>query len=334
MRMLHILLWSEDGKTTETQELSLLRKAYAEKTHRLWLDLDTPTEKELSLLKDLFQFHPLAIKAVRDLVGAPKIDVYENYVFLVLHRVFYHFDTEKCELREFEVFFSDRFVVTVHQAHLSRTFETTRKQVCEHQLELGQHGTGYLLFRLLSMAIEDYRPAVEGWQDALDDIEQSVFKRTHNQVMEKILEFKKLVTRMRRSLLPERELLIELYENEDLTLFTRATSPYFKIVLDNMNVLMEELEGLREHATSIFEIYAAMLTIRINESSHQLNFVMQRLTIAASIFLPLTFIVGIYGMNFEFMPELKWKWGYFLIWGVMIAVTATIFLFIKRKKWI
>jgi len=183
------------------------------------------------------------------------------------------------------------------------------------------------------MAIEDYKPAIEKWQDALDDIENRVFQHTSNQILEKILEFKKLVTHMRRGLLPEREVFIELYENKDLASISKGTRPYFKIVLDNMNVLMEELESLRDHATTVFNMYTAMLTIRMTEASHKLNFVMQRLTIAASIFLPLTFIVGIYGMNFKFMPELDWKWGYFLVWAMMIGLTTSMLIFFKRKKW-
>ena len=332
--MIHIVLWSKSGETIATQDISQLKKAMAEQTYSFWLDLDTPTEKELALLGDLFHFHPLAIKAVRDLIGIPRIDFYENHLFLVLHRIFYDFESEKCELREFEVFFSDRFVVTIHQAHLTRTFQATREQICEHRTELGQHGTSFLLFRLLSMAIQDYNPAIEKWQDTLDEIEENVFRRAENQILEKILEFKKLVTHMRRCLLPEREILIELRENKNLTFFAEGSHPYFKVVLDSMNTLLRELEGLREHATSVFDIYSAMLSIRMTESSNKLNFVMQRLTMAATIFLPLTFIVGVYGMNFKFMPELYWKWGYFLVWGIIIGVSAGMVLFFKRKKWL
>ncbi|MBI2026742.1 MAG: magnesium/cobalt transporter CorA [Deltaproteobacteria bacterium] len=331
--MIQIVLWDDSGNTTTTQDIGLVKKALSEQKHRFWVDFDSPTKEELSLLEEIFHFHPLAVKAVRDLVGLPKIDFYEDYLFLVLHRVFYHFESEKCELREFEVFFSKQFVVTTHQAHLSRTFHSTREQVCEHRIELAQHGTSYLLFRLLSMALQDYKPAIEKWQDTLDEIEHSVFERSRNQILERILEFKKLVTHMRRSLLPEREVLIELYENRNLPIFAKGTHPYFKVVLESMNVLMRELESLRDHATSIFDIYTAMLSIRMTETSHKLNYVMQRLTMAATIFMPLTFIVGVYGMNFKFMPELNWKWGYFLLWGLMVSVTSGMVFFFKRKKW-
>lgn len=332
--MIHIMLWTEDGEIITTQDIAQLRKAMSEKTHRYWVDLDAPTEKELALLDDLFHFHPLAVKAVRDFIGIPRLDFYENYLFFVFHRIFYHFETEKCELREFELFFSDQFVVTIHQAHLARTFQLTRDQIYEHRTELGQHGTSFVLFRIFSMAIQDYNPAIENWQDTLDEIEKSIFEHSESQILERILEFKKLVTHMRRCLLPEREILIELRENEDLPLFGKGIRPYFKVILDSMNVLMGELENLRERATSVFDIYNATLTVRMTESSNKLNFIMQRLTIAATIFLPLTFLVGIYGMNFKFMPELDWKWGYFGVWGIIIVVTISMVIFFKRKKWL
>lgn len=329
-----ILLWALEGETTLTQDISLLKKALAEKSHRLWLDLEDPSEEDLKFLKNLFQLHPLAIKDVVDYIGVPKLDIYENCLFLVLHRVFYDFDSEECELREFEVFFSEQFIITTHSSHLSRTFQSVRKQATDHQKELAQQGTSYILFRSLLMAIHDYKPAFEGWKDMLDDTEQKVFQNGQEQVLEKIMSFKKLVSRMKKSLLPEREVLKELYENKDLSFLSRANRPYFKIVLDNMNAVIGELEGFRDHTASIFDSHTALLTMRMTEASHKVNFVMERLTIAATIFLPLTFIVSIYGMNFEYIPELKWKYGYFMVLGILFLALAAMIFFFKRKKWL
>lgn len=325
-----------------TQDVEKLKKALSDPHQQVWLDLDAPTSPELKLLEEVFQFHPLAIKDVIDMVGIPKIDMYENYIFMVLHRVFYRLESGECELREFEIFFSEKFIVTSHPKELSRTFQTARTQALEHARELTSHGTSYLLFRILRMAIQDHKPAIEAWQDELDHIEENVFHnanhgsafKTNHAMLEKILTFKKLVARMRKSLMPEREALKELYDSKELTPIGKKNRPYFKMVLDNMNLLISELESLQAHANVVFETYAAMLTIRMTESSHQLNFVMQRLTIAASIFLPLTFIVGIYGMNFDVMPELHWKWGYWGLWGVMIWLSIAMLFFFRKKKWI
>lgn len=333
--MIHILTWSPDGVVTEVQDVSFLQKAVSDATQRFWADFDDPSQDELKLLRSLFHFHPLAVKAVRGFVGSPRLDIYEGYLFLVLHRVFYHFETETCELREFEVFFSDRFVVSTHPPQLARTFETTRSQIKNHRHELSLHGTSFVLSRILAMAIQDHVPAIEAWQGMLDEIETSVFKNSTStdSVLERILAFKKLVSQMRKSLLPEQEIMREIYETKETTGIMKGVRPYFKVAYDSMNMLLRDLENLKDHAKSVFDVYAALLTIRVSESSHQLNYVMQRLTIAATIFLPLTFIVGVYGMNFKFMPELAWKWGYFAIWGVVVAVVSGMLYFFRKKKW-
>lgn len=331
--MLYISICTKAGEYQLTQDVEVLKNALASPEARIWLDMDEPTSEELGLLKTVFHFHPLAIEDVKHSAGIPKINVYEGYAFLVLHRLFYHFETEACEPREFHVFFSDRFVVTIHHAHLSRTFAATRDRIKENPREIWQHGTSYVLLRLLENSIRDYLPVMEQWQEMLDDIEHQVLKGTQDQILDQILQFKKLVASMRRSMIPEREVLKLLYE-KNLPYITPDEKPYFKSLIDDMNALLQELESLKEHASSVFEVYAAMLTIQTNEATKKTNFVMQRLTILTTIFLPLTFIVGIYGMNFDFMPELQIKGFYFGVLGFMALLTIALLIFFKKKDWL
>ncbi len=332
--MLTLSLCSESGDFVQTQETERLQEILKNGSHRIWVDLDEPTEEELRLLESVFQFHPLAMADVRQRSGFPKIDVYDHYAFLVLHRLFYHFETETCERREFEVFFSDRFLVTIHLAHLSRTFATARELVRQNPKETLGQGTSQVLFRLLELTIEDYHPVMEEWLETLEEIEQRVLAGKEDSILDRILQFRKLVTTMRKNLVPEREVLRHLSDRAHLPFITPEARPYFKNVIDSMNALLHELESLRDHANSVFEIYSTMLTIKMNESSNQLNFVMQRLTIAATIFMPLTFIVGIYGMNFDYMPEFRWKGFYYLLWGLMVVLVGGMLYFFKKKKWI
>ncbi|MDO8526471.1 MAG: magnesium/cobalt transporter CorA [Deltaproteobacteria bacterium] len=325
--MIQILLWSDSGDWIETDQVDVLKKAVAEKTHRCWVDVCDPSAEDIHLLEELFGLHPLTLRSIQDRVDDPKIDIHDNYVFLVLHRIFYDFKLEHCELREFEVCFSDRFLITTHTEQMARTFALARQKIVEHKRECIHHGTSYLLFRILNICIRDYNPAIQEWQDALDEIEHNVLKNVKNNILERILEFKKLVAHMRKKLIPEREVLRELYESRSFPFIPPAMRPYFKVLVDNMNGVFLDLEGLRDHASSVFEVYSTML-------SHEINFVMQRLTIAATIFLPLTFIVGIYGMNFDYFPELHWKGFYFVVWGFMIALTAIMLWFFRKRKWL
>jgi len=176
---------------------------------------------------------------------------------------------------------------------------------------------------------------MEEWQDNLESIEQQVLKGTaKDDILDQILKFKKLVATMRKSLMPEREIISELYDNPNLPWIPNKAQPYFKSAIDDVSALFNELESLGEHAKSVFDVYAAVLTIRMTESSNKLNYIMQRLTIAATIFLPLTFIVGVYGMNFEYMPELRVWWAYPLLWAIMIAIGGGMYVYFRRRRWI
>src|SRR3989338_8071821 len=116
--MINAFLWKPSGEVTESQDVHVIQEALSKNGLKVWLDLQDASETELEQLELLFKFDPRTIKSVRELVGIPKIDTYENYIFLILHRAFYRFETEECEMREFEVYFSDRFIVTIHKAYL------------------------------------------------------------------------------------------------------------------------------------------------------------------------------------------------------------------------
>jgi magnesium transporter len=332
--MKYILLCTPEGKLTETEDIELLKQALATGSHRIWMDLEDPSDEEVGMLGALFNFHDLAVEQVIHDVQVPKLLVYDHYAFLVLHRIFYNFETEECERREFEVFFSDRFIVTTHSNQLSRTFAAARQMVRESPKDLLGKGTAFVLIRLLSLAVRDYLPVIEQWQDNLDDIEHSVLKGQHDKILDQILQFKKLVSTMRKSLLPERDVIAQFHEKTNGSFLSAEARRRFHTLMGEWQALLRELDSLKEHAGSVFEVYAAMLTIEMTEANNKLSFIMQRLTIAATIFMPLTFIVGIYGMNFDYMPEFHWKGFYYVLWGFMISLVAGMLIFFKKRKWL
>lgn len=332
--MKYIFLCTPEGQLTETEDVEQLKNALATGSHRIWMDLEDPTDEEIGMLSAVFNFHDLAVEQVIREVQIPKLSLYENYAFMVLHRVFYNFDKEECERREFEVFFSDKFIVTTHTKQLSRTFALARQMVREAPKDLLGKGTAFVLLRLLSLAIKDYLPVIEEWQDTLDDIEHDVLMGKHGKILDKILQFKKLVSTMRKSLLPERDVIAQFHEKTNGTFLAPEARRRFHSLMGEWQALLRDLDSLKEHASAVFEVYAAMLTIEMTEANNKLNYVMQRLTIAATIFLPLTFIVGVYGMNFQEMPEYHWGGFYFILWGLMITLVVSMVLFFKKKKWL
>ncbi len=332
--MLRVLICGKSGEVTETEDVEKLKTALANPQVNLWADIEDTTDEEIDILLEVFHFHPLAIEDVVMDISMPKLDVYENYAFLNLHRIFYNFETESCDRRDFEVFFSEKYIVTVHEKNLSRTFTRTREKVKDAPHKTLGMSPSYVLLKLLELAVKDYQPVMEEWQETLEGIEQQVLRGTEDKILDQILKFKKLVATMRRSLLPEREVIKQLNENFNITWIPTKARPYFKSAVDDINGLLQDLDALKEHAGSVFEVYAAVLTIKMTESSNKLNQVMQRLTAGAAIFLPLTFIVGIYGMNFEHMPELEWKGGYYLVLALMATVGFGTLFYFKIKKWL
>jgi magnesium transporter len=217
---------------------------------------------------------------------------------------------------------------------LSRTFALAREMERQTCKELLGKGTAFVLLRLLSLAVRDYLPVMEQWQDTLDDIEHQVLAGKKTKILDQILQFKKLVSTMRKNLLPEREVISQFYEKTNGSFLSVEARRRFHTLMTEWQHLLRELDSLKEHATAVFEVYATMWTIEMTEANNKLNYVMQRLTIAASIFLPLTFIVGVYGMNFDYMPEFHWKGFYYILWGLMISLVVGMLIFFKKKKWL
>lgn len=332
--MLHLLISNKNGDLQESQDIAKVREALGNPAVNFWVDIEDPTDEEIDLLLETFKFHPLAVEDVILDISAPKLDIYDGYVFLNLHRVFYNFETECCDRRDFEIFFSNHFIVTVHEKNLSRTFTHTREKIKDSPKKTLGLEPSYVLLKILELAVKDYQPVMQEWQDTLEAIEQQVLAGQKDHILDQILKFKKLVATMRKSLLPEREVVKMLYENPSMPFISNKARPYFKSAVDDFNALLQDLEALRDHAGNVFDVYAAVLTIQMTESSNKLNFVMQRLTIAATIFLPLTFIVGVYGMNFEYMPEFRWPGFYYILWGFMISLSVGMIAFFKKKKWL
>ncbi len=333
--MYNIILYSPHEGVAETKDLEILKDSLKKGNRKIWVDIEDADDDEIDLLLNLFNFHPLAIENALLGVEIPKIDLYGDYGLLAMHRLFYNFETESCERREFEIFFSENYIVTLHDKNLARTFASVKQKVLHNPKDTLGVSPSFVLFHLLALAIKDYEPVMEEWQGTLDEIEQQMLRGDHDkEILNQILKFKKLVATMRKSLLPEREAIKQLNEEPAISLIHPKVQPYLKSTIGEMQALLHELENLREHASSVFDVYAAILTIRMTESSHQLNFVMQRLTIAATIFMPLTFIVGVYGMNFDYMPEFHWKGFYYILWGFMAALAGGMLWFFKRKKWL
>lgn len=287
----------------------------------LWVDFNEPTAEEANHLDETFHFHPLAIEDCLHFVQRPKLDYYNDYTFYITHSV----REEKQELmkEEIDFFISDRFMVSYHQHSIIEV-----KQVWD-QLASGSHikkwDSYYVFHLIIDRIVDNYFPIIYNIEDDLDNIEDNKNKKSINQLMEELFDIRHKLLNLRHTVNPMRDLLYRMLNSHHLV-GVRDRREYFSDIYDHLLKLSEMVMSNRDLTADIRDSYLSMY-------SHQTNNIMKVLTIITSIFAPLTFLAGIYGMNFEYMPELTWKYGYFIVLGVMGIIAVLMYYWFKKKGW-
>ncbi|APC47901.1 magnesium and cobalt transport protein CorA [Virgibacillus halodenitrificans] len=287
----------------------------------IWADFNQPTDEEVNYLTTVFQFHPLAIEDCMHRLQRPKLDYYTDYTFYVTHSV----RLEKDELikEELDFFVGENFIVTFHH---QPSMEVT--QVKDRLL--GQNGTKnwdtYDVFhQILDKIVDNYFPLIYDIEDELDVIEDNRNNRTMNDLVTELFDIRHMLVNLRHTVNPMRDLLYRMLNSQHQA-GVRERKEYFSDIYDHLLKISEMIMSNREITADIRDSYLSL-------NAHQTNNVMKVLTIITSIFVPLTFIAGIYGMNFTYMPELTWKYGYFVSLGVMGIIAVAMYMWFKKKGW-
>jgi magnesium transporter len=290
---------------------------------KILLDIEDPTEADRDLLERQFGFHPLTIEATRERGQRPKLEIFDTYSFLVVHALRLEGETDLVD-SEVHVLFGKGFMVTLRYApafDLARVKERLANQ--EHRTE---EGGAFLLYLLLDEIVDGYFDVIERLEDLGDDIEARVFADTPDQeAQEDIFKMKRVVVRFRRLTVPLREALDRALEDPEFV--TSSMAPYYRDVLDHVIRVSEFTDNLRDLLTSALEAQLTQISNRVNQ-------VMKSLTSWGAIILVPTLIAGIYGMNFEGMPELHWAVGYPLALGLMVASAIALYVTFRRKGWL
>jgi magnesium transporter len=288
-----------------------------------WVDVHEPTADQLAALGRVFGFHEISLEDCEIYSEMPKVEEFNKYLFVVLHGHGYDKESQEFEHRELNLFLTQTALVTVHlDLHVS--VETIRAEV-EKDPAILSAGSDSLFFRIVDFLAERYLPLLEEWEDDLDALEDRVLAGVSDNIVEEVIAFKRRVIGLRRSINPQREIfrLLSSHENPYITPQVRV---YLRDTYDHMYRVHEELEGIRDMLTSLMDAYRSNLSVKMNE-------VMQKLTIIATIFMPLTFVVGLYGMNVD-IPEAKVRHAYFFILGGMALMAYFMVRFFRRKKWL
>lgn len=290
----------------------------------VWADVNDPTSQDFADLAEEFNFHPLAIEDCQKGHQRPKVEEYHGYYFMVLYEAELAGPQDVLELREVNIFLGPNYLVTVRRQPI-RAIETANR-LWQQWTDRAEHGSGLLAYLLIDAIVDDYLPLLDVISERMDDLEDHIFGDFQSQSIEDIFRIKKMLLHLRRSVTPLRDVFNTLLRREQ-PLFAREIHVYFQDVYDHLIRVADTIDTLRDLLGSTMDAYLSV-------SGNRMNQVMKRLTSISTILMSVTLIAGIYGMNFNYMPELGWRYGYTFALVSMVAVGLGIYLYMRKIKWL
>ncbi|RMG11136.1 MAG: magnesium and cobalt transport protein CorA [Planctomycetota bacterium] len=298
-----------------------VRRALGEADATLWVDLEGRSADSDAILGEVFGFHPLAVEDAYKERHRPKVEDYDEYLYLIALGLKPGATLEDVEFFEVDFFLGERFLVT-HHSGAAEEVQTTRAAV-ERDPSLLARGPVWVAHALLDRMVDRLRPWAHRYLEEIDRVEAQVLGG--GDPLERIVRLTGGLQHLRRMALVQRDLLGRLARAEFDEVPDEAR-PFFRDVVEHLAELVDALDVQREELSAVFNAYHSL-------SSHRMNEIMKLLTLVSTIFLPLTFVVGVYGMNFDNMPELHWAYGYYGIWIVMILLAGVMTLYFRWRRW-
>lgn len=320
--MMEILLACDGDVTKGT--LDDVRQARQTKDREIvvWIDVTQPTVEELKTLQGIFGFHDLAVEECQDQLTKPGIADYETHCFIVIHVPASPTEPEP-EVIELNVFLGHNFLVTVRHQPV-RTLSVLREHCFKQNAILGR-GADFAFYSIMDDITDEYFQTLERLDDEVDELEDQIMTEPTRETLNRIFLLKRQLVRMRRIAGPQREIFAML-NNREFPYIKQRTLIYLRDVHDHLIRVYELIDSMRELLTGALDAY-------LSQRSNQMNEVMKTLTILTTIFMPMTLISSIYGMNFVYMPELKWAWGYPFAISLMVMVGVLMLVVFKWRKW-
>jgi len=292
-----------------------------------WINVDGVHQVEIiEQLGHCFGLHPLVMEDILNTEQRPKMEVYGDYLYIVLKMLYGGGPDRQIEGEQVSLILGSNFVISFQEQKEGDVFNPVRERIRAGKGLIRKMGPDYLVYSLIDTIVDHYFLILERLGDKVELLEEELITQPTKETLQKIQTFRNEIAFVRRVVWPLREVVNSLGRRES-SLIQETTEIYLRDVYDHTIQVMDSIETYRETISGMLDIYLSSL-------SHRLNSVMKVLTIIATIFMPLTFIAGIYGMNFEYMPELKWRWGYPFIWLVIVSIGVSMLVYFKKKKWI
>ncbi|NUO02796.1 MAG: magnesium/cobalt transporter CorA [Saprospiraceae bacterium] len=272
-----------------------------------------------------FNIHQLALEDVLDTQQRPKFEEYDNGIFITIQALTY--DPEQIELKTEQIsIFSGQKVVVSFQEDENELFIPIRERISASKGRIRRRGADYLTYALLDLIVDNYFLILDQVEDSIEQLEVNIVQKQDNNYKNNIHQLKIVILKLKKIISPLRE-AVSQFSRCDENHLDSETSVFVRDLYDHIIQLIDMVDTYRDIITGLQELYLAEISLRMNN-------VMQVLTIISTIFIPLTFLVGVYGMNFDTMPELHWSWSYYALWAVMLALVLFMVHYFKRKKWL
>lgn len=316
----------EECRTTEVDNESIEDFHCPVEEYVQWYDVrglhDTDLIEEFGRL---FHVHPLAMEDIADPTQRPKVDEYKGGIFIAAKALTFAPERRKIKAEQITFYLGPGFVLTFQEDEAD-LFAPIRNRIEKGGGRIRKMGADYLLYALLDYMVDQYFVALDGLEDVIEAMEARIYEDQNPEIRNELYRLKQQLMRTRKVMVPTRELFSKMISDEN-DLLTETTQLYLRDLRDHQFQALELTDGYRENINSLQDLY-------LSELSFKMNNVMQVLAIVSTIFIPLTFMAGIYGMNFEYIPELKAANGYFYLLGAMAVVTVGMVIYFQRKGWL
>jgi len=301
-----------------------LASVLADPEARVWIDMDDAGSEGFDALAPALHFHPLAIEDCVHDVNHPKVDSFGDYIYIAVHSARWDDGDPQPVLRELDMLLSQRYLITYHEGATRSVTEAHR--TLPIRPELLAKGPDALVYFMLDVMVDNYLPIIDSIQEHIDGLEERCFRDPGQRVLAEILRLKRGMAALRRIVGPQRDVILSLSRTE-FAAIRPETRPYLRDVHDRMVRTGDLLDSFRDELAGLLDIYATQVSNRLNE-------VMRVLTAFSVIILPVTLVTSLYGMNFQFMPELHWRYGYAWALLLMAAVGFGMYVWMRQRRWL
>jgi magnesium transporter len=324
--MIKTFYFSSENNQMLHPELGDIQSSLNNENGFLWVSIEQATDEELlSVLRDVFHFHPLAIEDCQSSgYQTPKVDDFEDYLFLIVNAIAASEDYKDLITRELNIFLGKNYLVTCYTDSSMPPVEYVLNRIRKDE-RLWKNGPDFLCHAIIDFLVDGYMPLLDNMDEEVENLEDDVLASPNPATLQRLIFLKHNIMSLRKVISPLREVVNRL-SRDDFPQIDEQSKIYYRDIYDHLVRIQDLNESIRDIVSGAMDIY-------LNSTSLRLNAIMKALTIVSTIFLPLTFLAGVYGMNFHFMPELTWKLGYPILWFVFLLIVAVMLGFFKKRDW-